>query len=133
MVASVHVGLHLDRVPLPEQGDGDDDLALPERDGGHDRGLDLLDQGLVVVLDQPDLGRGLDGDDPRELEVVELLLEAVDEGIEVVEFLGVQRIRGCFGLGLEGGERAGLQIVELHLPRGQENVEVSEVFVVLGE
>src|SRR5208337_1467852 len=47
---------------LAEEADGDDYLALPQGDGRHDGALDLLHQGLVVVLDQPYLRRGLDGD-----------------------------------------------------------------------
>ena len=92
----------------------------------------IFSTGLVVVLDEPHLRGGLDRDHPRELEVVELLLEAYEEGLEVAELLGIHGIAGGLRLRLELGEGGGPRgIGRPDLPRGQEEVELVEVVDVL--
>ena len=75
-----HVGdfaLGFGRLVCVLDTDGDDHLALPERNSVDDRGLDLLRHNGIRRLDHPDLGAGLHSDSPGELEIVQLLLEAV--------------------------------------------------------
>ena len=64
-------------------------LALPQRNGIHDGGLDFLDQRDFVVLHEADLRRGLHGDGTREVEVGKLLFEARAHGVEVLRGLRV--------------------------------------------
>ena len=64
-------------------------LALPQGDGVHQGGLDLLQHQGVVVLEQTGLGAHLDGDHPGELQVVDLLLKPAAQVGEGVVGLGV--------------------------------------------
>ena len=71
------------------QPQGEDHLALPQGDGIHQRGLDLLQHQSVVVLDEPGLGAHLDGDHPGQLQVVELLFKPGAQIGQIVVGLGV--------------------------------------------
>ena len=64
-------------------------LALPQRDGVHQRGLDLLDHQRVVVLQQAGLGTHLDGHHAGQLQIVQLLFKAVAQVHQIVVRLGI--------------------------------------------
>ena len=66
-------------------------LTLPQGDGVHKGGLDLLDHQRVVVLQEPGLGAHLDGHHAGQLQIVELLLKPVAQAHQVVVRLGVLR------------------------------------------
>ena len=66
-------------------------LALPQGDGVHQRGLDLLDHQRVVVLQKPGLRAHLNGHYAGQLQIVELLLKAVAQAHQIVVRLGVLR------------------------------------------
>ena len=56
---------------------GDHDLVFPQWNGAENRRLDFIHQHFIVVLDQPDLRRSLDGDVLAQLQVVKFLFKAV--------------------------------------------------------
>ena len=68
---------------------GQHHLALPQGDGVHQGGLDLLDHQRVVVLQKPGLGAHLHGYHAGQLQIVQLLLKAVAQVHQVVVGLGV--------------------------------------------
>ena len=81
-------------------------LVFPQGDGVEDRGLDLLDERGVVVLDHADLRGGLQRDHARELEIVELLFEPDALVLKVVgrlRILGQVRGFGLFAQLAQGG------------------------------
>ena len=68
---------------------GQHHLALPQGNGVHQGGLDLLNHLGVVVLQQAGLGPHLHGHHAGQLQVVELLFKAVAQVHQVVVCLGV--------------------------------------------
>ena len=104
-------------------------LALPQGDGVHQRGLDLLQHEGVVILQKPGLGAHLHGDHAGELQVVDLLLKAVAQVGKVVVGLGVLLAAGGGGLLLELLQVVGTQIVQALFARNDIH---GELFVVLG-
>ena len=68
---------------LPVKPQGNDNLALPQRNGAEDRRLDLIHQHFVVVLDEADLRRCLDSDGLAQLQVVDLFFKAVYRVLEI--------------------------------------------------
>ena len=70
-------------------------LALPQRDGIHQRGLDLLDHQRIVVLQQPGLGSHLDRHHAGQLQIVQLLFKPVAHSHQIIVGL---RILGKAGL-----------------------------------
>ena len=83
-------------------------LILPQGDGVHQRGLNLLHHHIVVVLDHADLGRGLDGNGAGQLQIVDLLLKPVALVRQVLCRLGI--------LCKAGGLRRGFQVFQLSFP-----------------
>ena len=82
---------------------GQDHLIFPKGNGVYQGGLDLLNHDGVVVLDHPDLGSGLDGDGPGQLQVVDLLFKPVAL---------LRQISGCLGiLGKASPLGGGLQLL----------------------
>ena len=59
-------------------------LALPQGNGVHQRGLDLLDHQRVVVLQQPGLGAHLHRHHPGQLQIVDLLFKPVAQVHQIV-------------------------------------------------
>ena len=74
------------------QPQGDHDLAFPQRDGAEYRGLDLIHQHFVVVLDEADLRRCLDGDGFAQLQIVDLLFKAVYRVLKIPHYLGAHGV-----------------------------------------
>ena len=97
------------------QADGDDHLVLPERDGIDDRGLDLFRHDGIGVLDHPDLGTGLHGDHTGQIQIIQLLLEAVAHFRIVPGRLGILLQAGPLGLFLQGFELSLSGLFELSL------------------
>ena len=99
------------------QSQGQHHLALPQGDGIHQGGLDLLHHQRVVVLQQPGLGPHLDGDHPGQLQIVELLFKPLAHLREIVVGLGV--LLGAAGLGLvpQGGQFPGPDVLQPPLAR----------------
>src|SRR5690606_10665665 len=81
--------LKLEGGPLAEETNGNNDLVFPKRNSVEDRRLNLLNEYLIVLLNQPNLRAGLDRNHPGKLHVVEFLLETIDGGVQVLQFLGV--------------------------------------------
>ena len=73
-------------------------LALPQGDGVHQRGLDLLDHLGVVVLQQAGLGAHLDGHHTGQFQIVELLFEPVAQAHQIVVGLRILREAGLLRL-----------------------------------
>ena len=111
------------------QPQGQHHLALPQGDGVHQGGLDLLQHQGVVVLDQPSLRAHLDGDHPGELQIVELLLKAVTQVGIVVVFLCVLLGPGLGGLLLQLLQVVGPDMLQPLFPRDDIH---SQLFVVFG-
>ncbi len=111
--------LQLDAFFLIEEGDGNDNLVLPERDGGHDRRLYLFHQGLIAILNQTDLGRHLQRNHRGELEVIHAALETRDRIAEVRRLLG---LNGVIRHSRLGGKLfvLGTQFLQLELAGGDE-------------
>ena len=112
---------------------GQHHLVLPQGDGVHDGGLNLLGHHRVVGLDQADLRAHLDGDVAGQLQIVELFLKAVAHIGQVAGGLGILGQLGTLGLLLGGFQLIGTHIGQL-LFAGQ-NVhrqlfEVDEVVLV---
>ena len=93
--------LGLGRVGGMLQANGDDHLVLPERNGVDDRGLDLFRHDSVGVLDHPDLGTCLHGDHTGQIQIIQLLLEAVAHFGIVPGRLGILLQSGPLGLFLQ--------------------------------
>ena len=74
------------------QPQGNDNLALPQRNGAEDRCLDLIHQHFVVVLDEADLRRCLDSDGLAQLQVVDLFFKAVYRVLEIPHHLGAHGV-----------------------------------------
>src|SRR5208283_5059089 len=123
--------LKIERLLLPEEADGDDDLVLPQGDRVQDGALDLLHQQLVTTLDQAHLRRGLDAHHARELQVIEFLVEAVQKLVEVLQPLRVHRVPGGFRLGFQLGTSLLPQLRQLQLPGGDIDVQLLEILEVL--
>ena len=125
--------LRLEDFLLVRKAEGDDDLALPERDGVVEGALDALGEHAVVVLDQADLRRGLDGDGLAELEVVDFLFKAVDGIAEIAYDLHGHRIIGCLCLLLELRQIFGAHLFDFFFARADvelERFEVNEILVI---
>ena len=73
-------------------------LALPQGDGVHQRGLDLLDHLGVVVLQQAGLGAHLDRHHAGQFQIVELLFEPVAQAHQIVVGLRILREAGLLRL-----------------------------------
>ena len=71
---------------------GDHDLVFPQWNGAENRRLDFIHQHFIVVLDQPDLRRSLDGDVLAQLQVVKFLFKAVYGVYKISYHLGAHRI-----------------------------------------
>ena len=80
------------------QAQGQHHLVLPQGDGVHDGGLDLLGHHGVVVLQQADLGAHLQADVAGKLQIVQLLFKALALVGQVAGRLGVLRQAGGLGL-----------------------------------
>ena len=102
-------------------------LALPQRNGVHDGGLDLLDERDLVVLHEADLRRRLHGDGAGEVEIAKLFLEARAHGLEVLRSLGVLGATGGAGMLDKLDELALANLSELLLAREQIHRELFEV------
>ena len=108
-----------------------DHLALPQRNGVDQGGLDLFRHQRIVVLDHPDLRRHLQADDPGQLQIVQLLLKALALIGKVVGPLRVLRQAGLLRRGLQGGQGLVLLLGKA-LPPGQDiHRQLLVVFEVL--
>ena len=110
---------------------GQHHLALPKGQGVGKGGLDPFHQQAVVVLEQPDLRRHLDGNLAGQLQVMQLLLKPVALGGEVVRLLGVHRVPAGFGLGLQRFQIVFADLGELLVSRDDVEGQLVEVVVVL--
>jgi len=79
---------------LRAKAEGEHHLVFPQGDGVGDRGLDFFYHHAVVGLDKAYLRAHLYADVPGELQVVELLVEAVAAFGQVIGGLGVFRLTG---------------------------------------
>ena len=102
-------------------------LALPQRDGVHNGGLDLLDKRNLVVLHEANLRRRLHGDGAGEVQIAKLLLEARAHGLEVLRSLGVLGAAGGAGVLDKLDELAFANLRELLFARKQIHRELLEV------
>ena len=113
--------------------ESEDHLALPERDGVDDGGLDLLRHHGVVVLDEADLRRHLETDVAGQLKVVDLLFEAGAEVREIPCLLGVFGQAGFIGFAEQLGESGlalGLELLLAGEDVHRDLLEVIEVALV---
>ena len=106
-------------------------LALPQGNGVDQRGLNLLGHERVVVLEHADLGTHLQGHHPGQLQVVELLLKAVDEVGIVVGRLGVLGLAALLGLAAQLGQGAVLLFSQLLPARQNIHGQLLIVFQIL--
>ena len=106
-------------------------LALPERQGIGKGGLNPFHQQTVVVLEQPDLRRHLNGDLAGQLQVMQLLFKPVALGGEVVRLLGVHRVTAGLGLGLQRFQVVLADLGKLLVARNDVESQLVEVVVVL--
>ena len=112
--------LSLKRLLGVRETEGDEHLALPQRDGVDDGRLDLFAHNAVVVLNESDLRRHLYRYHTGKLKIVDLLLESVAEGCKVVRLLRVLGKTRFLGVLLKLDER-GLSLL-LKLLLAGENV-----------
>ena len=110
--------------------EGKHHLALPEGDGVDDAGLDLLHEQRVIVLDQADLGSHLDGDHAGQLQVIQLLLEAVDHVGVIAGRLRVLRQAGLLRFLLQGGQGNGAAFVQFLLSGQDVHRQLLEIALV---
>ena len=90
-------------------------LTLPQRDRIEQCRLDLLDHQGIVVLDQSDLRAHLQRHSSRQIEVVQLLLEAVRQIRVIVRRLCILHRAGLSGLCLHRRNRHILHFLKLFL------------------
>ena len=105
-------------------------LALPEGDGVHDGGLDLLGHEKVVILDHADLRGHLQGDRAGQLQIVQLLLKAADEVREIVHGLRVLGQTGLLRLRAQLGEILFAQLLHAELARDDVHRELLEIRLI---
>ena len=105
-------------------------LALPEGDGVHDGGLDLLGHKKVVILDHADLRGHLQGDRAGQLKIVQLLLKAADEVREIVHGLRVLGQTGLLRLRTQLGEILLAQLLNAELARDDIHRELLEIRLI---
>ena len=105
-------------------------LALPEGNGVHDGGLDLLGHEKVVVLDHADLRGHLQRDRARQLKIVQLLFKAADEVREVVHSLRVLGQTGLLRFCAQLGEILLAQLLDAELARDDVHRELLEIRLV---
>ena len=111
---------------------GYDHLALPQRDGVDDGGLDALGEHIVVGLHQADLRAHLHGDHARELEIVDALFKALNELAEVVGSLSVGGIGRLLSLGQQRRQFLLAQAAQLDFAGDDVERELVVVLLVLG-
>ena len=105
-------------------------LALPEGDGVHDGGLDLLGHEKVVILDHADLRGHLQGDRAGQLQIVQLLLKAADEVREIVHGLRVLGQTGLHRFRAQLGEILFAQLLHAELARDDVHRELLEIRLI---
>ena len=104
--------LQVEGLALVGQAQRDHHLALPHRNRGGDGGVDLVHDGLVRVLDDFDLRRGLQGNHADAVEVVESLGKTVELGLEVLQHLRLHGVATGGGLGLQRWQLVGVEVGE---------------------
>ena len=124
-----HGGLGCGGLAAMLQAEGQHHLALPQGDGVHQRGLDLLQHLGVVVLQQAGLGAHLHRDHPGQLQIVELLLEPVQQVCKVVAGLSVLLGAGLGGLLPQLDQVVGAEILQPLLAGDDVH---GQLFIVLG-
>ena len=122
--------LHFQHALLPVQPQGNHDLAFPQRDGAEYRGLDLIHQHFVVVLDEADLRRRLDGNGLAQLQVMDFLFEAVHRVLKVPHRLRAHGI--AFGRRLRMKPREGdfPQLLQFFLAGRNINLQFLKIFQI---
>ena len=100
------------------QPQGNDNLALPQRNGAEDRRLDLIHQHFVVVLDEADLRRCLDGDGFAQLQIVDLLFKAIYRVLKIPHYLGAHGVALSRRFGMELRQGGFLQFLQLFFACG---------------
>ena len=106
-------------------------LILPQGDGVHQRGLNLLHHHIVVVLDHADLGRGLDGNGAGQFQIVDLLLKPVALVRQIFCRLRVLRKSGGLRRGFQLFQLAFPHLLQLLLARQNVHAQLLEVGKVL--
>ena len=112
---------------------GQNHLVFPQGDGVDQGGLDLLHHHIVIVLDQADLGRSLDGDSPGQLQIVDLLLKPVALVGQIPCFLGIFSQARLLSDGLQLHQLAGTNLLELLLARQDVHgqfLEIGQILVI---
>ena len=122
--------LRTDGLSLVRNAEREYHLALPQRNGVHNGGLDLLDERNLVVLHEANLRRRLHSDGAGEVQVAELLLEARAHGLEVLRSLGVLGATGGAGMLDKLDELALANLRKLLLARKQVHRKLLEVHEV---
>ena len=113
------------------QPQGQHDLAFPQGNGVEDGVLDLVQEHFVVVLHQPDLGGGLDGDGFAQLQVMDPLLKPVHGVLKIPHHLGAHGVAGGGSLGVEDGEGRLPDLCHFFLPGGDIDLQLLEIGQVL--
>ena len=101
--------LQVENLALVGQAQRDHHLTLPHRNRGGDGGVDLVHDGLVRVLDDFDLRRGLQG---NHADAVEVLGKTVELGLEVLQHLRLHGVATGGGLGLQRWQLVGVEVGE---------------------
>ena len=112
-------------------GKGEDHLALPQRDGVYYRGADLFSHEVVVVLDEPDLRRHLDGYHSGKFQIVDLLFKAAYHVCKIICRLSVLGKSGFLGLLLVLREFLVSELLYLELTGYDVHGELFQVLKVL--
>ena len=109
----------------------EDHLIFPERNRIHDGGLDFFHHERVVVLNHADLRRGLQRNDARQLQIVELFLETLALVFKIICRLRVLGKPALLRLFAQLHERRRALLRELFLPGEDIHRQLLEVFEVL--
>ena len=123
--------LHLKNLLLVRKTERYDHLILPQRNRVVDRTLHTVDENLVVVLYEADLRRRLDRNRLADLEVVHLLLEALDGTLKIADDLRCHRIARSGSLRTQFGQRDFTHLLHLLLARANVKFQRLEVLKIL--